>query len=248
MVSNKEINKKLREKRIKGYLHTKNGIEPLYNDSTILKELERKPDNSFFSNYINYITASMFIIAVIIAIILTFLLFKGILPNYLNSIYILLGALMVFSIDMILNKKLNKEKENKKKIRISFVLRSNFATNIWICNKNLSLLSNDIEERDLELLNMGLFEIISFSILEVDFSPNFVEGIFIIKDFTYEINKLIKERELLLKQFPTTFSLYKKLNENDETLINLTYLNNRLIKYLKRLRTETTGWMNTFKD
>lgn len=132
---------------------------------------------------------TIFSFALILTAYLTLLLIDNKIPYYLNSLYILLGAIMVFSIDMLLNRKLDEEKDEKRKNRIIRVIMSMVKLNELNMNNNLKILEEGSLKTKLKPINLNFWDIFIQNILYTDIDDEFLNRLFFLKEVTPILNK-----------------------------------------------------------
>lgn len=153
-------------------------------------------ENSIMSRYMGVVLSKVLILDIIFIFLLTFLLVKGLIPDYFSSIYILLGSIFVFSIDLYFKNSLNMEKEQKKKIRVALLIEQAIRLNLF----DAKLILEKIEGNIFVSL-YPLQESFEFSpyILDVDFDEVYVLNILRIKNGVSMTNEVIYHREKLLE-------------------------------------------------
>lgn len=176
----------------------------------IISFSERK---SLSQNY-EYICMSIFAFASLSAVYLTILLVENKIPNYLNSIYILLGAIMVFSIDMLLNRKIEHEKDEKLKSRVFSVINYMLAINEVNLEKNQEILDKNIFGKSLEFLNPSFWDVLTENILHIDIEKNLLKRLFLIKEHMVRINSTSKTYNNFVEHLSKEKS-FNDLNESE---------------------------------
>lgn len=141
--------------------------------------------------YYEIVMVYLFIIALIFAIILTIGLGMGWIPSYFNSVYLLLGSMMVTAIGFYLNRRLEKDRESRKIQRIIYVVNDTIRTNQETAKK---LLLKGWESTKTDSLNKGFWSIFTANIIDLNIDPKFVRDLIEIKELTNHINELIKVR------------------------------------------------------
>jgi len=205
--------------------------------TTIIASVISNLKSESISNSFEKTMASIFFTAFIITIILTVLLVIQWIPNYFNSIYILLGSIMVAVIGLYLNSRLEKEKEARKVRRIIYLvndaIKSNKGSSENIINQ---LSSNKAIELDINL-KKGYWSILDSNIVDLNIDPEIVRDLLLIKELTLDINSLIGERMQILDGFiggmPKEVYLLDVYTLDD--LQELTQVTDKLTEELKRL-------------
>lgn len=205
--------------------------------TTIIASVISNLKSESISNSFEKTMEGIFFTAFIITIILTVLLGIQWIPNYFNSIYILLGSIMVAVIGLYLNSRLVKEKEARKVKRIIYLvndaIRSNKGNSEDILNH---LSSNKTIELDI-YLKKGYWDILDSNIVDLDIDPEIVRDLLLIKELTLNINSLIGERKQILDGFiggiPLEVYLLGVYTPEDSQ--DFTQVTDKLTEELKRL-------------
>jgi len=203
--------------------------------------------NVSISDYYEGIMVYLFIIALIFAIILTMGLGTGWIPSYFNSVYLLLGSMMVTAIGFYLNKRLERDRESRKIKRMSYVVNDTIKTNQLTAQK---LLSKGWESKKTASLNQGFWSIFTSNIIDFDIDPEFVRDLIEIKERTYHINELISQRNEYLRtlylSIPTEIDLFDGYEDTNQ-LKRLEMLNNDLSAELEKLIHESEMYLNKYR-
>lgn len=205
----------------------------------------------FFERFLGYI----FLIAFFLTILLTILLLNRMIPDYLSSIYVLFGSLMVAVVGIYLNKKLdveretkkrelNVEKENRKIKRLTSIINNEISSNKTLAEAYLTVLSEIESYSELKHLKKSYWDILSSNITEIDLDSDFVQSLISLKELSFEINDLIKERQDYLNNFiegsePPRFSC-------EEDIVTLHVFNRTIIKASKELIKESEEYLKEY--
>ncbi|MBF4474556.1 TM7S3/TM198-like domain-containing protein [Methanobacterium formicicum] len=192
--------------------------------------------SKYISESLEKIMSNIFLIGLILTILLTVLLSVQWIPNYFNSLYILFGSIMVAAIGFYINSRLENEKEYRKIIRFSYIVKDNINNNKKIAEK-LNYILNKFGGRKLEHLNIVFFDILTSEMIIMDLKPDFVLDLISIKELTFNINDSISKRNnilnLLNKGIPPEAELYDIYD--DIELAELSYMNRKLKKDFKTM-------------
>ncbi len=177
----------------------------------------------------------IFLFALVSTFLLTSLLMKKFIPDYLNSIYILLGSVMVAVIGIYLDRKLNAEKEKKKIQRLNLIINSVISSNKKLAGDSVHILAKDKEKKGLKTLKTDFWDILKINILEVNLDSDMVQNLLSLKELSYDINDMIMDREDFLDGFnASNEDDIKKINEhNDKLTIKLKKLIKESDNHLK---------------
>lgn len=204
--------------------------------------------NASISNYYERVMIYLFIIALIFAIILTTGLGTKWIPSYFNSVYLLLGSMMVAAIGFYLNRRLERDRESRKVKRIIYIVNDTIKTNQ---NHAEVLLSKGWESKKTDNLNNGFWQIFMSNIIDFDIDPQFVRDLIEIKELTYHINELINGRNEYLSSLYVNitpeidlFEGYKDTNQ----LIRVELLNKDLSTELEKLIQDSKKYLNKYHE
>jgi len=200
------------------------------------------------SKYYESVMVYLFIIALIFAIILTTGLGMGWIPSYFNSVYLLLGSMMVTAIGFYLNRRLDRDRESRKIQRIIYVVNDTIRTNQQTAQK---LMVKGWESTKTDFLNKGFWSIFTANMIELDIDPKFVRDLIEIKELTNHINELIKARNEYLSTLYISitpeielFDGYKDTNQ----LKRLELQNEDLSTELKKLIQASTIYLDKYQS
>lgn len=199
------------------------------------------------SDYYESVMVYLFIIALIFAVILTLGLGMGWIPYYFNSVYLLLGSMMVTAIGFYLNRRLEKDKESRKIKRIIYVVNDTIKTNKQMAQ---NLLSEGWESTKTDSLNNGFWSIFTANIIDFDIEPVFVRDLIEIKELTYHINELIKVRNEYLStlyiRITPEIDLFEGYEDTNQ-LKRLELQNKGLSTELNKLIRESESYLNKYQ-
>lgn len=198
------------------------------------------------SKYYESVMIYLFIIALIFAIILTMGLGMGWIPSYFNSVYLLLGSMMVTAIGFYLNRRLERDRESRKIQRIIYVVNDTIRTNEETAQK---LVLKGWKSTKTDSLNKGFWTIFTANMIELDIDPDFVRDLIEIKEITYHINELIQARNEYLGTLYVSITPEVDLFEGYEDtnqLKRLELLNDDLFKELKKLVNASSNYLNKY--
>lgn len=199
------------------------------------------------TNYFGMTIKAILGVSLAATILLTILLGLQWIPTYFNSIYILLGSIIVTIIGLYINKQLEKEKESRKIRRIIYIVNNTIKTNK---NTAETLLLNKLGGIKTNSLKKGFWDILSSNIIDVDLDPEIVRNLVTIKEVTYEINDLTIIRNKLLdflySGMPIDMDLLDKYD--DEELAELIQQNNVLTVKLEKLVEKSSEYLDKYED
>ncbi|ADZ10075.1 hypothetical protein Metbo_1853 [Methanobacterium lacus] len=204
--------------------------------------------NASISNYYERVMIYLFIIAFIFVIILTTGLGMTWIPSYFNSVYLLLGSMMVAAIGFYLNNRLERDRESRKVKRIIYVVNDTIKTNQ---NHAENLLSNGWESKKTDTLNNGFWPIFMGNIIDFDIDPQLVRDLIEIKELTYNINEQIKGRNEYLRTLYVSITPEIDLFEGYEDtnqLKRLELLNNDLSTEVEKLIHDSKLYLDKYKE
>lgn len=199
------------------------------------------------SRYYESVMVYLFLIALIFAIILTIGLGMGWIPSYFNSVYLLLGSMMVTAIGFYLNRRLERDNESKKIKRMSYIINDTIKTNQQTAQK---ILSKRWKSTKTDALNQGFWSILTSNIIEFNIDPRFVRDLIEIKERTYHINELVLQRNDYLRTLYVSITPEVDLfdgYEGTNQLKRLEILNNDLSAELEKLINESTLYLNKYQ-
>lgn len=205
-------------------------------------------NNVSISDYYETVMVYLFIIALIFAIILTMGLGMGWIPSYFNSVYLLLGSMMVTAIGFYLNRRLEKDKESRKIKRIIYVVNDTIKTNQQTAQK---LLTKGWKSTKTDSLNNGFWSIFTANIIDFDIDPEFVRDLIEIKELTYHINELINVRNEYLGMLYISITPEVDLFEGYEDTNQLKRLeiqNKDLSTELEKLIHASTFYLDKYQE
>lgn len=204
--------------------------------------------NASISNYYEHVMIYLFVIALIFAVILTTGLGTKWIPSYFNSVYLLLGSMMVAAIGFYLNRRLERDRESRKVKRIIYIVNDTIKTNQ---NHAENLLSNGWESKKTDNLNNGFWPIFMGNIIDFDINPQFVRDLIEIKELTYRINELIKGRNEYLSTLYVSITpeinLYEGYEDTNQ-LKRLELLNNDLSTEVENLIHDSKQYLTKYQE
>jgi hypothetical protein len=193
---------------------------------------------------------TIFLIAVILATILTILLAVKWIPNYFNSIYILLGSIMVAAIGFYLNSRLENEKEDRKKKRVVYVVNDTIQLNKKIAEKLLDDLRRYGDKKLDYTLKKGFWDIFSANIIDIDLDPELVKKLVTIKELTYEINELTKNRNdyltRLYTNLPLGMDLLDRYDVDGKEIVKLERKDEIVIRELEKFVEKSSQYLSEY--
>lgn len=206
---------------------------------------------SLFRDQFENVLIIFLLVVSVVTIIFSVALYGNYVPSYFNSIYILLGSLLVTIIALILNRRSDKQKEDRKIQRITYLVTYTINLNLHIIMRLLdNLISDEYSKTIFDPLKTNFLDTVTSSVVNIDLEVELLQKIIIIEQLTLKINEIIDDRNKHIEHLQRSVPSHRTVSEvySEQYLTELRSINELLKGSLQELSEKSIEIIDNFSS